>query len=72
MKSNYLKSVVKEEPAETAEEVEENKEPEAERKKTAEELADEKRERIANAMHRARHAAISFMSLSCEAIYEIH
>ena len=70
MKSNYLKSIapVVEETVEV--EDEENKE-DAVPEKTEDELLDEKRERIESAIHRARHSAVSFLTLSCEAIYEI-
>lgn len=73
IKSNYLKSAepeVPDTPAATS--TEESKEEDAKPEKTAEDLAREKRERIESAMHRARHAAVSFMNLSCETIYGIH
>jgi len=75
MKSNYLTSAAPEEPkpAEmTAAEIEEAKLAEYEASILSEEQeAFEKKQKVASAMHRARHAAISFVSLSCEAIYEI-
>ena len=72
MNSNFLKSLAPA-PTETEQTAaeSEDKEPE-EHVKTAEELAEEKRERIANAMHRARHAAISFLTLHTDTIFEIH
>ena len=74
MKSNYLKTVAPvvektEEDAETGEDKEATKDEPAE--KTPEELEHERKERIASAMHRARHAAVSFIPLQTEAIYDI-
>ena len=74
MKSNYLKSIapVAVEP-EAGDENEENKVVElAEPEKTAEEIEAEKKQKIASAMHRARHAAVSFIGLSCETVFEIN
>ena len=65
--SNYLKSAEPEKPEEPEEEV---KEEDAE--KTPEDLEMERRERVDNAMHRARNSAVSFIPLSCETIYGIH
>lgn len=74
MKSNYLKSVapVAVEP-EAGDENDENKVVAvAEHVQTDEEKEVERKERIASAMHRARHAAVSFIGLSCETVFEIN
>ena len=71
MKSNYLKSVAPVVPEKTEEDKDSKEEPAEPEKKSAEELERERQERIANAMHRARHAAVSFIPLSTEAIYDI-
>ena len=69
MKSNYLKSIapapVEDEPKE--EEVKE----EAPAEKTEEELQAEKQKKIDDAMYRARHAAVSHITLNTESIFEI-
>lgn len=74
MKSNYLKSIA---PvaveSEAGDENDENKVVAvADPVKTDEEIEAERKERIASAMHRARHAAVSFIGLSCETVFEIN
>lgn len=75
MKSNYLKSLAPPEPEPKEDDEEVKQEEDLEQKpdvKSPEQIEKERQERIADAMHRARHAAISFMTLSTDTIYEIH
>ena len=71
MKSNFLQSIEPETTNDDAND-EDNKEEEGAAEKTAEEIEQEKQKRIHDAMHRARNAAQSYLTLSCESIYEIH
>ena len=71
MKSNFLQSIA---PEVTNDETndEENKEEVGPAEKTPEEIEEEKQKRIHDAMHRARNAAQSYLTLSCESIFDIH
>ena len=71
MKSNFLQSNEPEPTENDGANDEENKD-EAPAVKTPEEIEEERQKRIHDAMHRARHAAQSYLTLSCETIYDIH
>lgn len=71
MKSNFLQSIAPEPTNDDAND-EENKVEETPAEKTPEEIEEERQKRIHDAMHRARNAAQSYLTLSCESIYDIH
>ena len=72
MKSNFLQSNEPEAADNNDGANDEENKDEEPAAKTPEEIEEERQKRIHDAMHRARHAAQSYMALSCEAIYDIH